>query len=84
MHEREKHARQKRSKKGLGSALFSALLNHPELKGLKTWSLRTTEEARKIYEKNGFKIAGSPETILEINNLEIYTAPDFLNLYRNN
>ena len=32
---------------------------HPELQGLQTWSLKTTEEAKKIYEKHGFKIVGT-------------------------
>ena len=58
---------------GLGKALIQRILSHPELRGLKTWSLRTTESARKIYEKYGFKIAEEPHTLLEINDLNIYT-----------
>src|SRR5205085_2859723 len=66
---------------GLGKALVKNMMAHPELQGLKTWMLRTTEEARKIYENNGFKCADHPETQLEINDLDIYTSPDFCNLY---
>ncbi|ABS78312.1 GNAT family N-acetyltransferase [Coxiella burnetii] len=58
---------------GLGKALIDEMFSHPKLQGLKTWSLRTTEEARKIYEKKGFRIAKHPETLMEIDNLEIYT-----------
>lgn len=68
-------------KQGLATALVRNILTHPDLQGLKTWSLKTTEEARKIYEKIGFKLAEHPETQLEINNLDIYSTPDFNNLY---
>jgi ribosomal protein S18 acetylase RimI-like enzyme len=67
--------------KGLGSILINEILSHPDLQGLKTWSLRTTEEARKIYEKHGFKPADHPETHLEINDLEIYSRSSFVNLF---
>lgn len=54
---------------------------HPELQGLQTWSLKTTEEARKIYEKHGFKILANPTVQLEIDDLEIYSHPSFVNLH---
>lgn len=60
-------------RKGLATALVSAIVTHPELQGLKTWTLRTTENARKIYEACGFKIANQPESLLEIEDLEIYS-----------
>lgn len=60
------------------------MMLHPDLQGLKTWSLRTTEEARKIYLKNGFKIATYPETQLEINNLDIYSDVNFFNRHKFN
>lgn len=58
--------------KGLANSLIKAMLEYPELKGLKTWSLRITSESERIYKKYGFKIADSPETIYEINDLNIY------------
>ena len=58
-------------------------MSHPELQGLKTWSLRTTEEARKLYQNYGFTIADQPETQMEINDLEIYSRPTFVNLHQN-
>lgn len=73
---------QNHRKKGIGSNLISAIMEHRDLKGLKTWSLRTTDEAKKIYFRNGFQNAIQPETLLEINNLDIYTSQDFYNLYK--
>ena len=69
-------------KKGLGSTLVKSIINYPELQGLKTWSLRTTTEAKKIYEKCGFKVANHPDTQFEINNLEIYCHPTFVNIHQ--
>lgn len=69
-------------RKGLGRALVKKILSHPDLQGLKTWALRSTEEARNIYMNNNFKIADHPTTNLEINNLEIYSDPHFINLHQ--
>ena len=69
-------------KNGLGNQLVKAMMTHPELQGLKTWSLRTTEEARKIYLKNGFSVADHPETQLEVNDLDIYCRSNFINLHK--
>jgi ribosomal protein S18 acetylase RimI-like enzyme len=70
--------------RGLGNALIEAMMSHPNLQGLKTWTLRTTEEARKIYEKHGFKLACNPETQLEINDLDIYSTQFFENIHKKN
>lgn len=70
-------------KRGLAHALVKQMMSHPDLQGLKTWTLRTTEEARKIYENHGFKPTSHPETHLEINDLNIYFSPNFQNLYIN-
>src|SRR3990167_4903560 len=72
----------KHRNKGLGSTLVKTIMNYPELQGLKTWSLRTTSEAKKIYEKFGFKIAEHPDTQLEISDLEIYCHAAFVNLHK--
>lgn len=66
---------------GLANALISTMLAHPELQGLQTWSLRTTQEARKIYEAHGFKNAEDPHTIMEIDKLGIYQRADFVALH---
>lgn len=70
-------------KKGLGSQLVKEIMSHSDLQGLKTWTLRSTDAARKIYLQNGFEAVSHPETQLEINNLEIYSHLDFENLYIN-
>lgn len=69
-------------KQGIGNQLFRSIMAHSELKGLKTWALRTSDEAKNIYLKNGFSVATHPETQLEINNLDIYTCPDFKNIHQ--
>jgi ribosomal protein S18 acetylase RimI-like enzyme len=69
-------------RKGLGNFLIKKMMSHPELQGLKTWSLRTTDEARKIYEKNGFMLSINQENQLEINDLEIYSKPNFNNIHK--
>lgn len=69
-------------KKGLGNILITEMMTHPDLQGLKTWALRTTDEARKIYLNNGFQIADHPETRLEIDDVEIYSHPHFKNLHK--
>ena len=69
-------------KKGLGSLLIKKIMSHPELQGLKTWALKTTQEAKKIYEKYGFKLASYQENQLEINDLQIYSNKMFNNLHK--
>mgnify|MGYP003451865596 CR=1 FL=1 len=59
--------------KGIGTTLINDIFAHPELQNLKTWSLRTTKEARAIYINLGFVTAKNPETLLEIENLNIYS-----------
>lgn len=66
---------------GLANALISTMIRHPDLQGLQTWSLRTTEEARNIYESHGFKIAEDPQTILEIDRLGMYQHEEFVALH---
>lgn len=68
-------------KKGLGTRLIRKIMSHPDLQGLKTWSLIATEEAKNIYFQNGFQKISNTETHLEINNLDIYSSPDFHNLH---
>lgn len=69
-------------KKGLGNLLIKEMLTHPELQGLKTWALRTTDDAKKIYLKNGFSVANYPDALLEINDLDVYSHSYFKNLHR--
>lgn len=68
-------------RKGLGKALINEIMSHAELQGLKTWTLRTTEDARQIYENKGFVITVVPETQMEINDPDIYSKQTFINLH---
>ena len=68
-------------RKGLASALIKEMLKHPDLQGLKTWSLVATKEAKKIYKDNGFLPPLSPCEVLEITNLRIYAEQGFVNLH---
>ena len=70
-------------KQGLARLLIEEIMSHPELKGLRTWSLRTAEEARKIYEEKGFRVAENSDTNLEVNDLDIYVKSKFVNLHKN-
>ncbi len=57
---------------GLASKMLDAMFLHPNLQNLKTWSLKTTDEARKIYQKKGFGFVMPEGSQLEIDNLGIY------------
>lgn len=57
---------------GLASRILDAMFLHPKLQNLKTWSLKTTDEARRIYERKGFGRVVLSECQMEIDNLDIY------------
>lgn len=69
-------------RKGLASALMKEILKHPDLQGLKTWSLVTTSEAKKIYIDHGFLPTSHLSEALQMNNLQIYSDPGFVNLHK--
>lgn len=68
--------------KGIGTAILNAMFDHPELQGLKTWSLKTTEQARKIYERKGFCPVKEHESLLEIDDINIYTHQSFVSFFK--
>src|SRR5271157_346606 len=47
-------------KLGIGQAMMSHLLNHPDLKDVYSWLL-ATKDAHGVYRKIGFKPLGKPE-----------------------
>jgi ribosomal protein S18 acetylase RimI-like enzyme len=57
---------------GLATKMLDAMFLHPSLQNLKTWSLKTTDEARKIYQKKGFRVVAPAESQLELDDLGIY------------
>ena len=54
-------------KQGLGKQLMSAIMQHPDLQGLKRIML-ATNDAHGLYEKFGFKPTEIPEKLMEIVN----------------
>ena len=66
-------------RKGIATRLLTTMRNHSDLQGLKAWSLRSTPMSESIYEKLGFEKARDLKTILEIENLNIYIEPNFIN-----
>lgn len=58
---------------GLATGMLDAMFSHVSLQNLKTWSLKTTDEARHIYQKKGFAVVAPAESQLEIDRLDIYS-----------
>jgi N-acetylglutamate synthase-like GNAT family acetyltransferase len=52
-------------KKGLSKWLMQTIVNHPELQGLRRWSLATAD-AHKLYSQFGFNQISKPENWMEI------------------
>lgn len=50
---------------GLSKWLMQTIVQHPELQGLRRWSLATAD-AHKLYEQFGFTPLGKPENWMEI------------------
>ena len=56
---------------GLSKWLMQVIAGHPELQGLRRWTLLTSD-AHELYRKTGFQELQSPELYMEKANLEIY------------
>jgi len=50
---------------GLGRQLLRAVMQHPELQGLRRWML-TTRDAHDIYRSFGFQDNSEPSTLMEL------------------
>ena len=50
--------------RGLGVWLVETILSHPELQGLRRWSL-ATRDAHSLYARFGFVRSGTPERMME-------------------
>jgi GNAT superfamily N-acetyltransferase len=57
--------------KGVGKLLMRAVVTHPELQGLRRWSL-LTRDAHGLYRQVGFTEPKHPEWYMEISNPDIY------------
>ena len=57
--------------RGLGKWLIATILAHPDLQGLRRWSL-VTRDAHGLYQKFGFTALKNPERYLELARPDIY------------
>jgi GNAT superfamily N-acetyltransferase len=51
--------------RGVGKRLMAAIMSHPDLQGLRRWTL-FTRDARGLYEHVGFRPGRHPERLMEI------------------
>lgn len=56
---------------GLSKKLMAAIVDHPDLQGLRRWMLGTAD-AHGLYEKFGFKTLARPERFMEKVNASVY------------
>ena len=57
--------------KGIGKLLMRCIMSHPNLQGLRRWSL-LTRDAHGLYRQSGFGEPRHPERYMEISNPGIY------------
>jgi GNAT superfamily N-acetyltransferase len=57
--------------KGLGKSLMRAIMTHPDLQGLRRWSL-ATGDAHGLYRRFGFRDIAHPERFMEIADPDVY------------
>ncbi len=57
--------------RGLGVWLVQCIMEHPDLKGLRRWSL-VTRDAHGLYRKFGFEVPARPERYMEVVDADIY------------
>lgn len=60
--------------KGLGRWLMEAIVNHPDLQGLRRFVL-VTRDAHGLYEQFGFQPLARPEGYMEVFRPDIYSVP---------
>jgi GNAT superfamily N-acetyltransferase len=56
----------------LGKWLMQCIMEHPQLQGLRRWSL-LTRDAHGLYQQFGFTPLPAPERYMEIYNRDVYT-----------
>jgi GNAT superfamily N-acetyltransferase len=57
--------------RGIADALMSSVMAHPELQGLRRWSL-ATRDAHPLYRRHGFQPVDDPSRMMEIRRPDIY------------
>ena len=58
-------------RRGLANFLMECIVQHPQLQGLRRWTL-ATRDAHQLYAKFGFKPLGRPDRFMELHNPEVY------------
>jgi GNAT superfamily N-acetyltransferase len=58
--------------RGLSKWLMQCIFAHPELQGLRRWSL-ITRDAHKLYRQFGFRELKNPERWMELHNPNVYS-----------
>jgi GNAT superfamily N-acetyltransferase len=58
---------------GIGKSLMAAIMSHPELQGLRRWTL-FTRDAHGLYRQFGFGAPGHPERLMEAVDSDLYRA----------
>ena len=57
--------------RGLSKWLMEVILGHPDLQGMRRWTL-ATRNAHGLYEQFGFRRLTSPDRLMEIVDMDIY------------
>ena len=63
---------EERRGRGLGKWLMQCIMEHPQLAGLRRWSL-VTRDAHGLYAQYGFRQLKSPARHMEIHNADVYS-----------
>jgi N-acetylglutamate synthase-like GNAT family acetyltransferase len=58
--------------RGLGKELMASIMAHPDLQGLRRWSL-ATRDAHGLYAQYGFTALENPSRMMEIANPDVYS-----------
>jgi len=58
-------------RRGLSKFLMECIVNHPQLQGLRRWTLGT-RDAHELYTKYGFTPLAKPDRFMERHNPEVY------------
>ena len=61
--------------RGLSKWLMECVVSHPDLQGLRRWSLATSD-AHGLCRKFGFTPLAAPERFMELFNPDVYRSPD--------
>jgi GNAT superfamily N-acetyltransferase len=56
---------------GLSKRLMQAIIEHPQLQGLRRWSL-VTRDAHRLYQQFGFTALAKPESYMERHDPDVY------------